>query len=554
MQVDREYRTHLEGRMKAMWYDRNSFWTHWKELAEYILPRRYKWLITPNQANRGSPINSNIIDSTGTIAARTCASGMMSGITSPTRPWFKLRIREFDDDETGPVAIWLSDTQKRMMKVFQESNFYNCMATIFADLVVFGTSVCLIYEDYEDIIRGYNPCAGEYYLALNDRYMVDTVYREFTMTIKALGEWFGENNLPEDSKVAFKARQGESMREVAVCHAIEPNVGGLSKVPKLFPFREAYWVRGSDGDQILGERGFHEFPALCPRWDLQSNDAYGRSPGMDALGDIKQLQQETKRKAQAIDKMVNPPLMADMQLKNQPASQLPGGVTYVTGLAQNPGMKPIFQVMPPVQEIMMDITEVQNRIKTIFFNDLFQMISQLQTVRTATEIDARREEKLVLLGPVLERFQNEGLDPAIDRAFNIMLRGGLLAPPPPEIEGIKIEVEYVSMLAQAQRAVSTGGIERLLAQAGNLAAVRPDVLDNIDFDETTREYATLLDVSPKLLLPPDAVAAIREQRAEQQAQTQLAEQTLPGAKAAQTLSETEVGGGSTALDILLGNQ
>lgn len=252
--------------------------------------------------------------------------------------------------------------------------------------------------------------------------------------------------------------------------------------------------------------------------------------------------------------MVNPPLMGDMQLKNQPASQLPGGVTYVTNLAQNPGLKPVFQVMPPVQEIMMDITEVQNRIKTIFFNDLFQMISQLQTVRTATEIDARREEKLVLLGPVLERFQNEGLDPAIDRAFNIMLRGGLLAPPPPEIEGIKIEVEYVSMLAQAQRAVSTGGIERLLAQAGNLAAVRPDVLDNIDFDETTREYATLLDVSPKLLLPPDAVAAIREQRAEQQAQTQLAEQTLPGAKAAQTLSETEVGGGSTALDILLGNQ
>jgi hypothetical protein len=155
---------------------------------------------------------------------------------------------------------------------------------------------------------------------------------------------------------------------------------------------------------------------------------------MDALGDIKQLQQEQKRKAQAIDKMVNPPMIADVQLKNQPASLLPGGVTYVTG-QNNVGFKPVYEVRPQIAEMQQDIAEVQNRIRSVFFNDLFMMISQLQTVRTATEIDARREEKLIMLGPVLERSQNEFMDVAIERVFAIMLRAKLFPPPPPNIQG-----------------------------------------------------------------------------------------------------------------------
>lgn len=112
-----------------------------------------------------------------------------------------------------------------------------------------------------------------------------------------------------------------------------------------------------------------------------------------------------------------------MQLKNQPASILPGGITYIAG-QNNIGMKPIYQINPPVQEIMLDIQALQLRISNIFFNDLFQMISQLNTVRSATEIDARREEKLVLLGPVLERFENEALGKAIDRTSELCSGAG----------------------------------------------------------------------------------------------------------------------------------
>lgn len=552
----------VNARLSGLRQDRYSWWVHWRELAEFILPRRYRWLTTPNQSNRGAQINSQILDSTGTIAARTLAAGMMSGITSPTRPWFKLQIEGFEQEENTPTSLWLSEVEKRMFRVFAESNFYNAMAVLFSDLGVFGTGTVLIYEDYDDVIRCFNPCAGEYYLANSDKLKVDTFYRQFVQSISQTVAWFGVENCSQDVRSAY-AQGGEALsREIQIAHAIEPNVPAIAGISKDFKWRELYWEWGQGEDRgggkspFLSMRGFHEFPALCPRWDLVSNDAYGRSPAMDALGDIKQLQMETKRKAQAIDKMVNPPMVADVQLKNQPASLLPGGVTYITGMTSTgkPGFSPVYQVQFPIDHISQDIELIKDRIRTVFFNDLFMMISQLETVRTATEIDARREEKLIMLGPVLERFENEALDPVIDRVFAIMLRAGLLPPPPEEIQGAPIKVQYVSMLAEAQRAVSTSGIERMLALAGNVGAIDPTVYDKIDLDETIDEYASLLSLAPKLIRSDKAVAQIREARAKAAQMQQGAAVTAEGVNAAKTLSETEVGGGQNALQMMIGGQ
>lgn len=551
-------RTRVGQRLEGLRQDRISWWAHWQELALFVLPRRYRWLANPNASTRGSPINGAILDSTGTIAARTCASGMMSGITSPTRPWFKLEVPGIATDETSPAALWLAEVEARMARVMAESNFYNSMATLFFDLVVFGTGVLIIYEDYEDVIRCYNPCAGEYFLANSDRLAVDTMYREFTLTVSQLVQWFGKANCSITVREAYKQGGAALQREIVVAHAIEPNAPAIGSISKDFPYREIYWEFGGatasskEEPSSLTERGFHELPMLAPRWDLSGNDAYGRSPAMDALGDIKQLQQETKRKAQAIDKMVNPPLVGDIQLKNQPTVLTPGGITYVQGM-NNAGLKPVYTVMPPVQEIMLDIKEVQDRIKTTFFNDLFLMISQLDTVRTATEIDARKEEKLVQLGPVYERFLVEGLGPAVNRTFNIMSRVGLLPPPPDELSGAYIKVRYVSVLASAQRAVATQGIERWLTLGGNLAPVDPSIMDNYDLDQTVQKYADLLNVDPTLVRSDDAIAAIRDERAKQQQEQQALEAAPAAADTAKTLSETQVGKpGVSALSALTG--
>jgi hypothetical protein len=547
---------HCNERLAALRTARTPWWNHWREIADYLLPRRYRWLVTPNDPSRGASTNNKILDSTATVAHRVLGSGMMSGITSPSVQWFKLTVPDSaeEQDQSNPVTRWLAEVQQRMLRVMSESNFYPAMAQLYMDLGGFGTACGIIYEDYDDVIRCYNPCAGEYYFANSSKGKVDTVAREFTMTIRQMIQEFGKEALSDQLQaMAADDRGGQMEQEISIGHLIEPNVGGDYPVAKRFKWRETYWEVGRERERVLRSRGFNEFPALCPRWDLVGNDAYGSSPAMVALGDIKQLQQETKRKAQAIDKMVNPPLMADVQLKNQPASVLPGGVTYINNLATNAGMKPIYTVLPPVQELMQDIKEIQERIKVIFFNDLFMMFQNLQAEpRSAAAVDARREEKLVMLGPVLERFENEALDPAIDRIFGIMLRGGLLPPPPPELHGAFVKVQYVSMLAEAQRATGTAAIERVLATAGNLAGVDPTAMDVINVQECLQEYALLLAVNPKLIRSDAEVLAIQQKRA-QDAQAQQAMQAgMAAVQGAKTLSQTDVGGGINALQAMTG--
>src|SRR6516162_5904910 len=194
-ELDRKYHSHVNERLLGLRVNRYSWWVHARELADFILPRRYKWLITPNQMTRGSPINQHILDSTGTLAARNLASGMMSGISSPTRPWFKLKIGHIDSTQTSPTSLWLSECERLMMLVMQESNFYQAMAVVYFDLVIFGTACILIYEDPTDVIRCFTPCFGEFYVDNDGMFRPLIFYREFTLTIDQLVDCFGFDNV-----------------------------------------------------------------------------------------------------------------------------------------------------------------------------------------------------------------------------------------------------------------------------------------------------------------------------------------------------------------------
>lgn len=551
-------RSHVDDYLVGLRADRWSWWTHWRELADYVLPRRYRWLITPNQMNRGSPMNQRIIDSTGTISARVLAAGMMAGITSPGKPWFRLKIHGDDElSEWGPTRQWLDICGKILADIFASSNFYQAMAVMYKDLSVFCTGTFTMYEDFNDVIRCHNWALGEYYLANGPRGDVDIAYREFVQTIPQVAREFGQENCSDTVRAGVKTAGAQLTKEIILGHAIEPNDDVSPGAPGVdgMPYREVYWEMGSGQNEILRLRGFHEKPFMAARWDVVGNDAYGNGPGMDALGDIKQLQVEQKRKAQLIGKLVNPPMVADPALKNEPASVIEGGVTYAAyGPEGKPRFSPAYEVnaqgLPAITE---DLNEVKERIKSAFFYDLFLMISQLDTVRTATEVDARREEKLIQLGPVLERFENEVLDLAIYRAFMIAMRAGIFPPMPKELKGRHVVPEYVSMLAQAQRAAMTAGFERLASFAGSVSAVNPGVLDNIDFDEMIDEYADLLGIPAKIIVPYAKVLQIRSQRSKQQQQASMMQTSLAAAQGAQTLSQTDVGGGINALQAMLGN-
>lgn len=577
---DMTIRQYCDRRLSGLRLEREDWFNHWKELADYIMPRRGRFLLS--ERNKGNKINTKIIDNTGTIAARTLASGMMSGITSPARPWFRLTTADPGLANFEPVKEWLYSVETVMRRVFATSNIYNCLHTTYYDLGVFGTSGIIIDEDREDMLRGYPLTTGEFFYAVNDRLEVETMYREYSMTVWQCVSMFGLENVSPTVRSMYD--RGNYDQWVEVIHALErnPDAKPMGKYGARMgedafyakqrvrsaqkAFRSCYYEKGANTQQMLRCSGYDEFPLLAPRWDVTSTDAYGRSPGMDALGDVKQLQHMEKKAAQAVDKMVTPPLQGPSSMKNTPTSGLPGGMNYVDAAQPNGGLRPVFEVNPRLAEFNVKEGECRNRINSAFFADLFLMMAQTDRKEiTAREVQERHEEKMLALGPVLERLQNELLDPLIDRTFEVLVKHSkpgwdgldsrmVIPPPPKELVNMDIKVDYVSILAQAQKAIATGGIERLSGFVGNLAGVNPQVLDKIDFDRAVDEYGDALGISPKIIRGDEEVKKIRDERnkamAQQQQAAQMQQVASTAVQGAEVMSKTDTGSKNLLTDIL----
>ena len=580
---DREWqdlRLLLEQRLYALRNWRLSWWEHWARLAEAILPRRYHWLIVPNTMTRGLAINQMIVDPTGAQAVRVCTAGLRSGLMSSSRPWFRIApgLRTFKPDRAA--KLWFEDTQDRMYRVFQGSNYYRSGTQMFEDLTVFGTAPKIMYEDRQDVIRCYNPCAGEYFLGTGGDFRVNSLYRTFVLTVFQCVEMFGLANVGSEIQGLWNSKGASLETEVIIAHAIEPNFPAgqddgqstLGVVKGGFPYREIYWVWGKFTELPLSVRGFRTKPFIAPRWATTSNDAYGRSPGMDALPDILQLHTMTRRQAEAIEKLVRPPMLASVALKNQPSSILPGRVTFAEDITK--GMKPIYEVEPHIGEMTQLIEKIESRVEKWFFNDLFQMLANMEGVqpRNEMEIAERRGEKLEVLGPVVDDITAELRDD-IKRCYSIMARRGLIMPKPESLLGVPLDIEFDTMISVAQRAAKTAVMERTLTVVTNLAQVKGTVLDNIDFDTWVRDYADLSQFPEKDLTDREAMgqkravdAHAQQQALQQQQQASTMTHTVPAvAKAAkdaraaitpppgpQGAGQVDTGGALNALQIMAG--
>jgi hypothetical protein len=559
-------------RLKRRWghlkSDRFSWESHWRELSDHFAPRTGNWN-NQDATNRGQKKNQHIINNTPLIAARTLSSGMMAGLTSPARPWFRLTTPDPALADFGPVKEWLYVVETRMREIYAKSNLYRVLPTTYAELGVFGTHASICLEDDEDIIRLQPWEVGTYWVAQDARLRVDTGYREIKMTVRQMVQEFGYENCSGRVQSMFKNNQWEQW--IDVMQAIEPNderlVGKMG--PSGMDIRSVYWEKGGDKDKLLSRRGFKESPLLVPRWLTNGNNAYGDSPSMDALGDAKGLQFEERRMAQSLDKLVDPPMTAPASLKNSRVSLLPGDVTYVDVTSERAGFRPVYEIRPDIQWQRESIRSIEERINTGMYADLFLMLTMSDRRQiTAREIEERHEEKLLALGPVLERLNDELLDPLIDRTFAIMLRKSMpfwngavdgqpiLPPPPDELKGIDLKVEYISILAQAQKTVGIQAVDRLIAFTGQLAAAKgdPTVFDKIDVDQAIDEYGEMLGVSPKIMVPDDVVEQVRTDRAQQQQAQQMAAMAKPlqeATGALKNIGETPVGDDSTALNQIL---
>ena len=528
--------------------ERESWMAHWKEISDYLLPRSGRFFV--DDRNRGDKRHNNIYDSTGTRALRVLAAGMMAGMTSPARPWFRLTTSDPQLDESAAVKAWLADVTRLMQMVFAKSNTYRALHSMYEELGAFGTASTIVLADYTSVIHHYPLTTGEFAMAADHRGQINTLYREFQMTVAQVVREFGRSNCSPTVQTLFD--RGALEQWVTVMQAIEPRVDRdlTKRDDRNMAWKSIYFEQGGNEDQILRESGFKEFPALCPRWATSGGDIYGNSPAMEALGDIKQLQHEQLRKAQGIDYKTKPPLQAPTSLKSRDVDTLPGGISFVDAAAPNGGIRSAFEVNIDLSHLLADIQDVRERIKGSFYADLFLMLANgTNPQMTATEVAERHEEKLLMLGPVLERMHNEILDPLIEMTFSRMVEAGIVPPPPDELQGMELNVEFVSMLAQAQRAIATNSVDRFVGNLGAVAGIKPEVLDKFDADRWADAYADILGIDPELIVPGEQVALIRKQRAEAAQAQQQAALLNQGADTAQKLGSVDTSKQSALTDV-----
>lgn len=536
-------------RMVGLKAEYSTFEAHHRELAEYVLPRIGRWLTS--DTNKGGKKNGKIIDNTGKMALGVLASGMMSGLTSPARPWFNLAHPDPDMQERKGVKMWNETVKQRMNAVFSRSNLYDSLPRLYSELGTFGQGPIGLFDDDISVIHTQNFTQGEYWIANDFRGIVNTFAREFRLTVAQVIEQYGIENVSQTVKGLYDNGSYDSW--VDLYHLVEPNIGrDIDKADSINkPFRAVCWEKSSS-KKVLSFQGFDEFPIFCPRWDVNSGDVYASScPAMDALGDIKQLQLHEKRASEAVEKMVRPSMVASPEMRNKHKSQLPGGVTYSSFVNGKPGFQEAYKVDFRINELEEKSAQIRSRINKAFYADLFLMMSGSDRRQiTAREVEERHEEKLLMLGPVLERLNKELLDPLITRTFNIMWRKGLIPPPPPELQGAEMKIEYISVLHQAQRSVGVSAVDRLMGFASNVIALNPSSRHKINFDQTIDEYGLMLGTAPSLIRSDEEANALAQAEADAQQQQQRAVMGMNAVKAVKDLSQTQ-GGDNTALSTVI---
>jgi hypothetical protein len=503
--------------------DRKTWENHWQEVMFYTVPRKDDVTFKEWPGNKKG---AKVYDSTAILSNEFLAGALHSMLTSPNQHFFGLSTGDELLDDVQEVREWMEACVRIIHDTLNNSNFQTEMHELYLDMGSIGTSCMDIEEDDDTDVRFYTRPIREVAISENNKGVVDTVYREFEMSVRNLIEEFGEKFLPTD---VLRLQHTEPERKFTIIHAVEPNIPRISGVPKNRKVRSVYVLK--EPKHILRKSGFHEFPYVVPRWTKTAGEVYGRSSGMKALPDIKMINQMMKTVIQAAQKTVDPPLMVSDDGFVLPLKTFPGGVNY-----RRAGSQERIETFGNDARIdfgyqMME--DIRNRIREAFFVDQMQLSPSANM--TATEVMQRTEERMRLLGPMLGRQQSELLKPLVERVFNILLRRGKLPAAPEELQGRELKVEYVSLVAKAQRAGEAQNFLRAMEILMPLGQIDPSVFDNLNADAVFTFISKTLGLPAKVSRGADEISELREQRAEQQARAEQQQSDLAETQAIKNL-------------------
>lgn len=465
--------------------------------------------------------------------------GLMSGLTSKSKPWFRLSVSDFDMEREHSVKTWLYNTQQKLYRVFAKSNLYGALKLIYKEIAAFGTACALVESDFENVINITTLTVGQYYLGVNDNGKVDTCARKFQLNVKQIVDKFGYENVSDDIQRAYKDNRLDEYK--TIYHLVQPNferVYGL-KDNKNMPFISVYFTDDNTTHDFLRVSGYEDFPVLTPRWEIRTTqDSYGTGPGWTVVKTVQEIYSKISSKLKAIQKKVDPPMQATENVKDS-INLLPGGVTRVPQ-GKDSGLRTAYNIELDINHLRQDILESKEEIYSAFYADIFLMSSIDDKTMTAKEAGIRYDEKLGMLGMVVEQLEVELLQPLFDKVLNIMQRAGLIEPAPDVLQGREIDYDYIGILAQAQKQIGLSNLNSGIMALGSLMDIQPDVIDNFDADAALVEIFDVSGINPNLLRDPKLVEMMRQKRAEAAAIAAQQEQIAKAAETAKTMSDTKI--------------
>ena len=526
----------LKDNLSRLMEKRSNWENHWQEVSDYMLPRKAE--ITKERA-RGDKRHTLIFDATAIHALELLAASLHGMLTSSANKWFSLRFKETELNSLDEAKEWLEDATSRMYDVIAKSNFQQEIFECYHDLIAFGTSCLMIEEDQDDIINFSARHIKEIYIQENKKGFVDTIYRRFKMPAQAVADKFGIDNVSKEISNKIKKTPFD---DVELVHVVRPRYDfdpqKLDK--KNMPFQSIYFEHGSG--HIIKIGGFKENPYVIPRYLKASTEVYGRSPGMNALPDVKVLNKMVENSLKAAAKQIDPPLLIPDDGMLAPVRMSPGSINYYRAGSRD-RIEPL-NINANNATTLNSENQRRDAIVKMFHVD--QLVISENRNMTATEVVQRQEEKMRILGPVLGRLQSELLSPLIIRIFNILLRNGLFLPAPEILRSQELNIEYVSPMALAQRSQELQSIMRGLELFGSMAQAMP-VMDYIDENGFIKQVIDILGLPAKMIKSDAQVQEIRQQRAaqeqqqmemqQQMAETEMAKNAAPLAKVVQDGSQ-----------------
>lgn len=544
----------IRKRFQQLLNKREPYLKKWKEIRDYELPFIG---IFDNEEDLSKSHTKNIYNGTTWESCQIFAAGVMSGLTPPSRQWFKLSMANSQLSIGDPVSRILDERQRILTDVFAKSNFYNAVFTVYMELP-FGQAPMGIFKDTESGVRFIPYTVGTYAMESGANGKINTFVRQCKMTADQIVEQFGLENCPQNVQNSYTNNQGT--QNYIVNWYVDRNPEAIDKQGnKKMPYQSIYWVDGSSNDEYLYIGGFEEWPIPVARHTVMGLEAYGKGAGWFSLDDARMLQKLEFDHLTAVEISVKPPMQAPADLIGR-VNLFPGGITEndTNGIVQ-----PLFNIQSDMPSLMNKIQEVEGRIKRYYSADLFLMLDSLDNgSMTAREVMERTQEKLQQLGPVVERLLSEFLDPIIERTYNILDRAGVFPPIPDELteqlNGQDIKIDYISPLAQAQKMSSLVNIEQIWAFITTLGQVDPSIFQKFDMVQAVNTYAENLGApAPVIRSDEDYQALIQQmqkaqQEQEAQAQQMAMMQQAPGMAQAAKVATDAANDGNPALQDWLG--